>query len=131
MFTEIPHTETENNYFTTIDIFCLKNKINHIHFLKIDVEGHELAVLKGAAKMLENKQIDVIQFEFGAGNSFSKTFFLDFFKLLSPAYSIYRLLSDGFVPIHKYEADLELLILTYFVAVKKEISRDIISTTYV
>lgn len=32
--------------FSTVDDFCKSNDIKHIHYLKIDVEGHELAVLK-------------------------------------------------------------------------------------
>ena len=51
--------------FTTIDNFCERDEIDHIHFLKIDVEGHEMPVLKGAKRMLERGTIDFIQFEFG------------------------------------------------------------------
>lgn len=32
---------------TTIDIFCKEHGINQIDFLKIDVEGHELGVVRG------------------------------------------------------------------------------------
>ena len=34
----------------TLDDFCLKNNINHIDILKIDVQGAELDVLKGGGK---------------------------------------------------------------------------------
>ena len=34
----------------TLDLFCQENQISHIDFLKIDTEGHELAVLKAARK---------------------------------------------------------------------------------
>jgi FkbM family methyltransferase len=37
---------------STLDAFCKKNKISKIDFLKIDVEGHEWAVLKGAKETL-------------------------------------------------------------------------------
>ena len=47
----------------TLDNYCKDNKIVHIHALKIDVEGFELDVLKGARNMLKNKAIDFIQFE--------------------------------------------------------------------
>jgi FkbM family methyltransferase len=37
---------------TTLDLFCQRNKINQIDFIKCDAEGHELEVLKGAKKCL-------------------------------------------------------------------------------
>jgi len=50
----------------TIDMYCAKCKITRINFLKIDVEGNELAVLEGAIEMLKANAIDYIQFEYGA-----------------------------------------------------------------
>jgi FkbM family methyltransferase len=47
----------------TIDSYCEQNKINLINFLKIDTEGYEINVLKGAANMLTNKKIEIVQFE--------------------------------------------------------------------
>ncbi len=38
---------------TTIDSYCNKNKIKEIDFIKLDVEGGELEVLKGSIKMLK------------------------------------------------------------------------------
>jgi FkbM family methyltransferase len=47
----------------TVDGICASEKISRIDFLKIDVEGFELDVIRGSADMLRRKQIDVIQFE--------------------------------------------------------------------
>lgn len=49
----------------TIDDYCKNNKINHIDFLKIDVEGAEFSVVLGCQKMLEQGSVDMIQFEYG------------------------------------------------------------------
>lgn len=59
-----------NNYdFDVIDIDIVNlDSIkfnNDIDFLKIDVEGFELDVLKGANILLSNKKINFIQFEYG------------------------------------------------------------------
>lgn len=49
---------------TTIDDFCEQNSIFKIDVLKIDTEGHDFNVLKGAERMLRNNAIAFIYFEF-------------------------------------------------------------------
>ena len=46
---------------TTIDNICFKNNINEIDVLKIDTEGSELNVLKGASTMLKNTKIILVE----------------------------------------------------------------------
>ena len=48
----------------TIDDFCSANKIPKIDILKIDTEGFDLNVLKGAQQMLSRGQIAFIYTEF-------------------------------------------------------------------
>ena len=48
----------------TVDDFCLQNHIEHNGILKIDTEGNDYAVLKGASRMLSSRSIDFIYFEF-------------------------------------------------------------------
>jgi len=50
---------------TTLDDYCQKQEVGRIGFLKIDVEGHEAAVMRGAARLLCHRAIDFIQFEYG------------------------------------------------------------------
>lgn len=50
---------------TTVDIFCAENNIDSIDFLKIDVEGAEFDVLKGANNMMLQKRVKYIQVEYG------------------------------------------------------------------
>jgi len=60
------HTGTsETVKIIRIDTFCKKEGINRINILKIDTEGHELEVLKGAKEMLEGGNIDIIYVECG------------------------------------------------------------------
>ncbi|EAZ91442.1 FkbM family methyltransferase [Crocosphaera chwakensis] len=44
----------------TIDNFCQENKIEEINLLKIDTEGFEMKVLKGAENKLKQQKIDYI-----------------------------------------------------------------------
>lgn len=50
---------------TTIDQFCSDMSIERIDMLKIDVEGAEFDVLKGARQMLSGKKITFLQVEYG------------------------------------------------------------------
>lgn len=84
----------------TLDEYCKEQSISVVDLLKIDVEGHELQVLKGAREKIQEGKIPLIQFEFGNQHILSRTFFRDFFNLL-PDYSIYRILQDG---LRKMEA---------------------------
>jgi len=92
----------------TLDQFCRENKIDYVHLLKIDVEGHELAVLQGAHGMIEGNAIEVIQFEFGGTSLDSRSYFKDFFQLLSPKYKIYRILPKGLRELPVYSEKLEI-----------------------
>ena len=100
-----------------IDDFCKKNKIRKIDFLKLDTEGYELNILKGAKKMIENNAIKFIQFEFGGCNIDSRTYFQDFWYSLSPKYRIYRILKNDFVEIPKYEEVNEIFVTTNYLAI--------------
>jgi FkbM family methyltransferase len=104
---------------STIDAYAKINNINRIHFLKLDIEGHELKALKGAARMINEKKVEVIQFEFGGCNIDSRTYFQDFFYLLKDNFRIYRILKDGLLEILKYQENQEIFITTNYLAVKK------------
>jgi FkbM family methyltransferase len=106
---------------STIDRFCLENGIASIHLLKVDVEGHEYKVFKGAAGMIDANAIDVIQFEFGGCNIDSRTFFQDFYYLLNPKYRLFRLAVDGIVPIDIYNEKQEQFRTTNFIAIHRNI----------
>lgn len=55
----------EETAATTVDEYCAEKQIERIDLLKIDVEGAELQVLRGARKMLEAKRVGCLTFEFG------------------------------------------------------------------
>lgn len=112
--------EVSTAFFTTIDNYCKKNNIEHIHFLKMDVEGHELSVLQGANKMISENNIDYIQFEFGGCNIDSRTFFKDFFYLLHDKYNIFRILKNGLFEISQYSEYYEIFVTVNYLAQLKK-----------
>lgn len=48
---------------TSVDTFCQEQGIDHVRFLKLDIEGSELPALRGAAGMLARRAIDMILVE--------------------------------------------------------------------
>ena len=55
--------ETEEVEIESLDNFCRSNDVHKISYLKIDTEGYDLEVLKGADQMLSEKRIDIVQVE--------------------------------------------------------------------
>ena len=49
---------------TTIDDYCSGHNIDYVRAMKIDVEGHDPAVLRGAARMLRERRIGVVLIEY-------------------------------------------------------------------
>lgn len=78
---------------STLEEFCVRNSIIHINFLKIDTEGHDLAVLRGCGRMIE--RIDFVQCEASANeyNKFHNSF-IDIFTFMT-SHGFYLFYIDG------------------------------------
>lgn len=116
----IEFSKHETIELTTLDMFCQQENIQAIDFLKLDVEGHELAVLKGGKRMFEEGRIEVVQFEFGGCNLDSRTFFRDYFDFFKTDFELYRILSNGLQPIRSYSEKLEVFLSANFLAIRRE-----------
>jgi FkbM family methyltransferase len=102
---------------TTLDDFVNVNGLGTIDWIKLDVEGHELAVLRGAEGALSRASL--LQFEFGGGNVCSRTFFRDFWQFLTTrGFSIFRLAPGGTVQITGYAEVLEHFRTTNYVCIR-------------
>ena len=96
---------TEVVALDTIDNFCATNGISRIDFLKIDTEGHEVSVLKGAARMLAAHDIALIKAETAIDpDSSYHTQLPDLCALLHPLgyrlFGLYDQWEDTMVPGH-------------------------------
>ena len=89
---------------TTIDTYCSEMRIDHVHLLKLDVEGHEFDALIGSTRMLAEDRIDMLTFEFGGCNIDTRTYFRDFWYFFKEfGMNIIRITPSGFlVPIEEY-----------------------------
>jgi len=76
----------------TLSSSCEENNITHINLLKVDFEEHELAIFKGAQKMLREKRIGCIQFEYGGCNLDASAYLLDLWNYLKPfGFTFYKI----------------------------------------
>ncbi len=103
------HEHREPVRVVTVDEIMAEHALDHINFMKVDVEGHELAVLLGARQSLNNRRIAALSFEFGSGQINARIFFHDFWDLLHPlGYELYRICPGGaLIHIDEYYEDLE------------------------
>jgi len=113
--------KSETAQITTVDSYCTENAINHVHLMKIDVEGHELDVLAGAQGMLTNRAIDIVTFEFGGCNIDTRTFFQDFWYFLEPMdMDIFRITPSGYLhAIRSYKEIYEQFRTANFIAASR------------
>lgn len=86
-----------------------------IEICKIDVEGHELDVLRGFGEAIDH--VRLIQFEFGGCNIDTRTYFQDFwYFFVERNFEIFRLTPFGSTKVKKYKEELECFQVTNFVA---------------
>jgi FkbM family methyltransferase len=103
-----------------LDDVAAELSIGGIDLLKLDVEGHEVAVLEGARETLERRVIAAIQFEFGGANIDARTFFQDLWYVLSPHYRIYRIVRDGLVELPEYRDAYEIFVTANYLCLLRE-----------
>jgi FkbM family methyltransferase len=83
---------------TTLDQFCEENCVETIDLLKIDTEGFELSILRGAQRLLDARRIAYIQFEFNEMSAATHSHMRDFKQLLKH-HRLFRLLPAGMLPL--------------------------------
>ena len=114
-------SQSERIEVTTLDMYCSEAGVPHIDFLKMDTEGSELAVLRGAQRMIDAGRIDFIQFEFGEAAIDARHYLRDFFRIL-PGYRISRITRDGLRPLGHYKEVDEIFRTVNFLAERRGIA---------
>jgi FkbM family methyltransferase len=107
----------------TLDEIIESLKLSFVDFMKMDIEGHELYALRGAQQALAAGKIGALSFEFGCGNINSRTYFRDFWDLLTGAgFTLWRITPAGKeIPVSNYYEDQEYFRgATNYVAVSKK-----------
>ena len=96
------------------------NELNkrHMDIVKLDIEGHELAALKGFGEAI--KDTSVVQFEFGGCNIDTRTYFQDFWYYFKDKnFEIFRITPLGLEKIERYRESDEFFSTTNYIAVNQ------------
>lgn len=123
---ERPSGEIEHIAFSTVDDFCAEHGIERVTLLKIDAEGHDLAVLRGAEEMLGKRAIDLIQFEYNLRWIDARVFLLDAFQLLEGhSYRLAKVTPRGIETYERWHHELEKFVECNYLAYLPERERDL------
>jgi FkbM family methyltransferase len=118
----LKHLNIEFEKFESVEIrrldTFLSNSSIKPHGLKIDVEGHELEVLKGLGDHIYG--LKVIQFEFGGTDLDSRVFFHDFWSFFEDkGFDLYRLSPRGKIRVNSFQETDEVFSFTTYFAITK------------
>lgn len=104
-----------------LDDMAAELEVREIDLLKIDTEGHELAALRGAERLLAAGKVRAVQFEFNEACIASRVYFRDFWDFL-PNYNFYRILPNGLIYIQQYvPAFCEVFAFQNIVCLRKDV----------
>jgi FkbM family methyltransferase len=107
------------------DRYIKQRKLKHIDFIKIDVEGHELEVLKGFGEFLNADFIDFIQFEYGGAFLDAGITLKNIYDVLeSKGFRIGKIMKDG-IDLRKWQPFMENFFYSNYVAISRKILNDL------
>lgn len=114
---------TEEVEVSTVDEQCRRLGIEHLSLLKIDAEGHDIAVLRGAGDMLGRRAIDVVQLEYNWRWIAQRAYLRDVFDLLFPSgYLVGKVTPDGVEHYHEWHPELEKFVEGNYVGFQPEMA---------
>jgi FkbM family methyltransferase len=112
---------TEQVPLTTLEAYADEAGLDHITLLKIDTEGHDLAVLRGAGRLFADQRISIAQFEYNHRWVYARFFLRDAFELLTPmGYRIGKLTPFGVEFYPAWDAELETFVEGNYIVCTKQ-----------
>jgi FkbM family methyltransferase len=122
---------TEEVPTVTLDAYADCAGLDYISLVKIDAEGHDLAVLRGACKLFGEQRISVAQFEYNHRWVYSRFFLRDAFEFLEPlGYRLGKLTPVGVEFYPRWDADLETFVEGNYVACEQRVAERLPSVTW-
>jgi len=96
---KVPYLHNENEMeveVVSIDSYLENKNFDTVDFIKIDTEGFELEVFRGAKDTIRRYKPQYLQMEFNWHQMFRNTS-LNYFSELLPDYDVYQLLPNGWI----------------------------------
>jgi FkbM family methyltransferase len=95
----------------TLDSYAARAGLSEITLVKIDAEGHDLHILRGAAGLLAGRRIGAVQFEYNHRWISARAFLRDAFDLVQPhGYRIGKLTPGGVEFYPAWDPELETFV---------------------
>lgn len=107
---------------TVLDQYLSEKKIKHVDILKIDTEGMDFRILKGARNYLSSGTISVIQFEYGMVAVETRFLLKDFYEILQGYGYVVGKIYPTYVDFRDYHRSMEDFIGPNFLAVRKDLT---------
>jgi len=107
----------------TADAFARERGLDAVHLMKIDAEGHDIHVLKGAGQMLEKGMVAVCQFEYNHRWVHSRSFLRDAFELAKGLpYSVGKILPEGVELFREWHPEMERFFEGNYALVRNDVA---------
>jgi FkbM family methyltransferase len=114
---------TEQVATLTLDDYARQAGLECITLVKIDTEGHDLAVLGGARCLFAEHRISLAQFEYNHRWVYARSFLRDAFELLEPfGYRLGKLTPRGVEFYPHWDTELETFVEGNYVACTPEVA---------
>ena len=105
---QVSGTEVERVQVSTIDAYLESNGINRVELVKVDTEGFDLEVLRGAERALSEGKIALIQFEYNWRWLLNRASLLQVFQLIAGTpYRFGRLVNGGIKIYEQWHFELD------------------------
>lgn len=122
---------TEEVTTTTLSSYAEQAGLNQLTLVKIDTEGHDLAVLRGARQLFAEQRISVAQFEYNHRWIYARSYLRDAFELLEPlGYRLGKLTPAGVEFYPSWDAELETFVEGNYVACRQAIAEQLPSVRW-
>jgi FkbM family methyltransferase len=123
-------SNVEATKLITIDVFLRQSGIESVSMVKIDTEGFDLLVLRGAEQSLQDGRIDVVQFEYNWRWLINHASLRDVFDLISnKPYRFGKLLSNAVEFYDEWHFELDRYFESNYVLIKKDIDFRVVGLT--
>ena len=104
------------------DSYCAQQGIDRVHLLKIDAEGHDVAVLQGAERLLREERVMVAQLEYNHRWVYSRHFLKDVFDLVRGTPYVVGKLTPAAVELYdEWHFELERFFETNYVVMHRSL----------